>query len=267
MRVRPRFRMAAQLKQRLLHLLGLGNPAHPYMIRAHRLRRAILRSDERLRTDYLQKTTTPKLHIGGGWRILDGWLNTDVELIPDVMEMDATQRFPFGDGTFQYVYTEHMIEHVPYPQGIYMLRECHRVMRNGGVIRVITPDLAAMMRLYGGDLSADQKKYLSWFCQTFVPAEYPHGAVSTINAMFRLWGHQFIYDEATLADAMRAAGFGSVTRWSLGESDHSDLQDLGNERRYPEGLLNCESLTLEGRKQEEQNNSGCCESREIHRTR
>jgi predicted SAM-dependent methyltransferase len=250
MRVRPRFRMAAQLKQRLLHLLGLGNPAHPYMIRAHRLRRIILRSDERLRTDYLQKTTTPKLHIGCGWRLLDGWLNTDLELIPDVMEMDATQRFPFGDGTFQYVYTEHMIEHVPYPQGIYMLRECHRVMRNGGVIRVITPDLAAMMRLYGGDLSADQKKYLSWFCQTFVPAEYPPGAVSTINAMFRLWGHQFIYDEATLADAMRAAGFSSVTRWSLGESDHSDLQDLGNEQRYPEGMLNCESLTLEGRKQE-----------------
>jgi predicted SAM-dependent methyltransferase len=255
--------MAAQLKQRLLHLLGLGNPAHPYMIRAHRLRRIILRSDERLRTDYLQKTTTPKLHIGCGWRLLDGWLNTDLELIPDVMEMDATQRFPFGDGTFQYVYTEHMIEHVPYPQGIYMLRECHRVMRNGGVIRVITPDLAAMMRLYGGDLSADQKKYLSWFCQTFVPAEYPPGAVSTINAMFRLWGHQFIYDEATLADAMRAAGFSSVTRWSLGESDHSDLQDLGNEQRYPEGMLNCESLTLEGRKQEEQDNSGCCESREI----
>jgi predicted SAM-dependent methyltransferase len=203
-----------------------------------------------LRTDYLQKTTTPKLHIGSGWRPLDGWLNTDLELIPGVMQMDATQRFPFGDGTFQYVYTEHMIEHVPYPQGKYMLRECHRVMRNGGVIRVITPDLAAIVRLYRGDLSADQKRYLSWFCQTFVPEQYPPDAVSAINAMFRLWGHQFIYDEATLADAMSAAGFSSVTRRVLGESDDSDLQNLGNEQRYPEGLLDYESLTLEGCKLE-----------------
>lgn len=242
--------MALPLKQHLLHLLGLGDPGHPYLIRAHRLRRDILRSDERLRRNYLQNTTKPKLHIGGGWRRLDGWLNTDVELIPDVMQMDATKRFPFGDGTFQYVYTEHMIEHVPYPQGTYMLRECHRVMRKGGVIRVITPDLAAILELYRGDLSADQKKYLSWFCQTFVPAEYPPNAVSAVNTMFRLWGHQFIYDEATLADAMRAAGFSSVTRWLLGESDHSDLQNLGNEQRYPEGLLNRESLTLEGCKQE-----------------
>src|SRR5580658_5791909 len=165
MRVRPRFRMTAQLKQHLLHLLGLGNPAHPYVIRAHRLRRTILRSDERLRTDYLQRTTTPKLHIGSGWRLLDGWLNTDLELIPEVMLMDATQRFPFGDGTFQYVYTEHMIEHVPYPQGLYMLQECHRVMRRGGVIRVITPDLAVILGLYSSSLCADQQRYLLWLRQ------------------------------------------------------------------------------------------------------
>jgi predicted SAM-dependent methyltransferase len=242
--------MTSQLKQRLLHLLGLGNPAHPYIVRAQRVRRNILRSDERLRTDYLHKTATRKLHIGGGWHLLDGWLNTDLELIPDVMQMDAAKRFPFGDGTFQYVYTEHMIEHVPYPQGAWMLRECNRVMQKGGVIRVITPDLAAITSLYCCNLSAEQKKYLSWFCQTFVPADYPPNAVSAVNAMFRLWGHQFIYDEATLADAMRAAGFSSITRRLLGESVHSDLQNLGNEQRYPEGLLNFESLTLEGCKQE-----------------
>jgi predicted SAM-dependent methyltransferase len=240
--------MTAQLKQRLLHLLGLGNPAHPYVIRAHRLRRNILRSDERLWTSYLHKTTTPKLHIGSGWRLLDGWLNTDLELIPGVMRMDATQRLPFGDGTFQYVYTEHMIEHISYPQGAYMLRECHRVMRKGGVIRVITPNLAAIMGLYRGDLSADHKKYLSWFCQTFVPGGYPPNAVSAINAMFRLWGHQFIYDEKTLTDSMLAAGFRSVNRCALGESSHLDLQNMENQHRYPDGLLNFESVALESEK-------------------
>lgn len=240
--------MTAQLKQRLLHLLRLSDPVHSCVIRAHQLRRSILRSDECLRNDYLSKTAIPKLHIGGGWRRLDGWLNTDLELIPDVMRMDATQRFPFRDGTFQYVYAEHMIEHVPYQKGVYMLQECHRVMRKGGVIRVITPNLAAILGLYSGDLCADQQKYLLWFCQTFVPQEWPPNAASAINAMFRLWGHQFIYDEETLADTMRAAGFSSVTRWPLGGSDHPELQNLGNEQRYPEGLLNFESVALEGRK-------------------
>jgi predicted SAM-dependent methyltransferase len=240
--------MTAQLKQRLLHLLEGSDAAHSFVIRAHRLRRNILRSDERLRNDYLQNTTKPKLHIGGGWHRLNGWLNADIELIPGVMRMDATQRFPFSDETFQYVYTEHMIEHVPYQKGVYMLQECHRVLRNGGVIRVITPNLAAIVGLYSGDVCADQQRYVSWFCQTFVPQECPPNAVSAINAMFRLWGHQFIYDEKTLADSMRAAGFSPVTRSLLGDSGHPDLQNLGNERRYPWGLLNFESLTLEGRK-------------------
>jgi hypothetical protein len=130
------------------------------------------------------------------------------------------------------------------------LRESYRVMRNGGVIRVITPDLAAITGLHNCNLSADQEKYLSWFCQTFVPQECPPNAASAINAMFRLWGHQFIYDEETLRHSMRAAGFSSVTRRALWDSDHLDLKNIGNEERYPEGLLNFESVALEGLKYE-----------------
>jgi predicted SAM-dependent methyltransferase len=239
--------MIVRLRQKLLDLVGLGNPAHSYDVRAHRLRRTILRSDERLRNDYLHNTAKPKLHIGGGWHRLDGWLNTDIELIPDVMRMDATQRFPFADRTFYFVYTEHMIEHVAYQKAVYMLRECHRVMQEGGVIRVVTPDLAAIVGLYGGKLCADQQEYLSWFCQTFAQ-ECPPSPVSAINAMFRQWGHQFIYDEKTLADSMLAAGFGSIERCALGESRHLDLQHMENQQRYPKGLLNFESVALEGLK-------------------
>ena len=240
--------MAVQVKHRVLQFLGLTDPTHPYIIRAHRLRRSILRLDERLRDEYIRKTSVPKLHIGGGWRRLNGWLNTDLELIPDVMRMDATRRFPFDDGMFAFIYTEHMIEHVDYRKGAYMLRECHRIMRNGGVIRVVTPDLAAIIGLYNGQLREDQKKYLLWFCETFVPEDRPANAASVINVMFRDWGHQFIYDERTLADAMVKAGFHSITRCVVGRSDHPDLNNIGNEQRYPEGLLNFESITLEGRK-------------------
>ena len=94
----------------------------------------------------------PKLHIGGGRRLLDGWLNTDIELIPNVMRMDATEPFPFAENTFQYLYTEHMIEHVPYQKGARMLQECHRVMRDGAVIQLFGPDEATAF-IYALDAS------------------------------------------------------------------------------------------------------------------
>ena len=239
--------MTAQFRRRLLELCGLGNPAHPFIVRAYRLRRTILRSDERLRDEYLRKTVKPKLHIGGGRRLLDGWLNTDIELIPNVMRMDATEPFPFAENTFQYLYTEHMIEHVPYQKGARMLQECHRVMRDGAVIRVITPNLAAILGLYKDELGPDQQEYLQWFCRTFVQEGRPD-AVSAINAMFRNWGHQFLYDDNTLSDSMCAAGFRAVHRCVLGESAHLELQNMENEQRYPKGLLNFESVALEGLK-------------------
>ena len=245
MRGYRKLQMTPPFKQHLLNWLGRGDPGHPNIVRAHRLRRAILRSDSRLRDDYLRKTTNPKLQIGGGWSLFEGWLNADIATIPGVIWMDATQPFPLPDETFQYIYSEHMIEHVPYEKGAHMLRECYRVMRWGGAIRMITPDLSAILGLHSAELSAEQQRYLQWFCQTFVPTQAP-SATSAINAMFRLWGHQFIYDEQTLANAMGSAGFTSINRYPISCSGHPELQNLVNEQRYPEGLLNYESVTLEG---------------------
>jgi len=237
------------LRQSLLLLFGFAERAPgPLGLRADQFRRAVLRSDERLRNKYFRSVEKPKLHIGSGWRRLEGWLNSDIQLIPDVMQMDATKQFPFADNTFEYVFAEHMIEHVPYPKGTRMLQECYRVLRQSGVMRVITPDLATIIGLYGRDQCSNQREYLQWFSQAFLEDGSPPNAVLAINAMFRMWGHQFLYDETTLTYSMTEAGFRDVGRCSLGGSHHQELQNLENEQRYPKGLLNFESLALEGSK-------------------
>lgn len=231
--------------QHLLRYLGIRDLGYPWVVRAHRLRRKFLRSDERLCKDYLRRAAVPKLHIGGGWYRLEGWLNTDLALIPGVMIMDATTQFPFADETFQFIYSEHMIEHISYDQAAVMLRECYRTMRKGGVIRITTPDLATIAGLCTENPSQLQQRYVSWFCQTFISEQLPPKAASVINAQFRLWGHKFLYDEEILRDALCAAGFHSVTRLCLGNSDYVALQNLENTQRYPEELLDFESMALE----------------------
>jgi len=232
-------------RRRLLNLLGIRDPGHPWIVRAQRLRRKILRTDERLRDNYLKSVAVPKLQIGGGWNRLDGWLNTDLALRPGVMLMDATERFPFPDETFQFIYTEHMIEHVSYEQGVFMLQECYRVMLKGAVIRVTTPNLATITDLCNENLTDMQQKYLSWICRTFVSHSSTSRRAFAINVFFRLWGHQFIYDEETLADVLSTTGFSSVKRHRLRISDWPTLQNLERTDRYPEGLLDFESLALE----------------------
>jgi predicted SAM-dependent methyltransferase len=70
---------------------------------------------------YFSQTSAPKLHIGCGKHILSGWLNAD-NYSPDpslpVYCFDASQNFQFADGTFAYVFSEHMIEHISYSAGL-----------------------------------------------------------------------------------------------------------------------------------------------------
>src|SRR3989304_4808010 len=87
--------------------------------------------------DYTRTEPVKKLHIGAGSNRLEGWLNTDlIPETPDILYLDATVKLPFVDSTFQYVYSEHMIEHVPYKGALTVFREAYRILQPVGKIRV-----------------------------------------------------------------------------------------------------------------------------------
>lgn len=210
--------------------------------RLSQLKRIASGVDRAAKASYLENNPIRKLHIGASNRALAGWLNTDIAPSPGVIQMDATRPFPFADGTFTYILAEHMIEHVTAERGLDMLAECHRVMGDGGILRIVTPDLEKLAGFYS---RAGGQDYIDWFCATFLLADQPRTAGSVINAQFEMWGHQCLYDETLLCDAMAKAGFRAMTRCEVGESGHTSLRGIENEARYPEGFLRLESLVIE----------------------
>ncbi|HUN56242.1 MAG TPA: methyltransferase domain-containing protein [Smithella sp.] len=207
------------------------------------------RVDHRIIKKYFSTHDIRKLHIGCGGHILDGWLNTDIyPKTSQVFHLDATLRFPFGDGKFDYIFSEHMIEHIPYLRGVEMLRECCRVLKKEGKIRISTPDLAYLISLCKEEKSDKQMEYVKWQADVFAKPAPCSDKVFVINNFMREWGHQFIYDEETLSAVLKEAGFKNVTRRELNQSESDALRFLENEKREPEGFLMMESLILEGTK-------------------
>src|SRR5688500_2440993 len=95
--------------------------------------------DRRLIETYFRTHGVKRLHLGCGGNILDGWLNCDLRpRSNEIVQLDATEAFPFPDEQFTYVFSEHMIEHVPFGDGAAMLAESYRVLRRGGKIRIST---------------------------------------------------------------------------------------------------------------------------------
>lgn len=235
------------LKQSVLNGLGI-NGTHPWLLKYQACKRKVLGTDVKLRNAYLRTNACAKLHLGSSNHLIDGWLNTDLFASPGVMALDATAPYPFPDATFDFVFSEHMIEHVPYEAALRMLKECYRILKPGGVIRVVTPDLAKVLSVYTQPLSSDSEKYLQWMSNTFTPDAKANKSVHVVNAFFRLWGHQFIYDQSTLTGSLLQSGFTAVERFELEQSNHAELRNLEHTQRYPEGLLNHESICLEARK-------------------
>lgn len=187
-----------------------------------------------------------KLHIGCGDHPLAGWVNTD--LTPchlSIVWMDATQPFPVVSGTVDRVFSEHMIEHVSRAAGQAMLRECFRVLRPGGRIRISCPDRQFIADLTGGgELPELASRYVDWARQHF---GLPDAAAVGRN-LETGFGHQFIYDRATLAAALEEAGFARVTWHRIMESHDPELRGLEHESRMPPGFLQLETMTAEAEK-------------------
>ncbi len=69
---------------------------------------------------------------------------------PKITYWDLRKGIPFDDGVFDVVYHSHFLEHLSREDGVRSIEECYRVLKPGGVIRAVVPDLEGMLRDYQG---------------------------------------------------------------------------------------------------------------------
>jgi len=206
--------------------------------------------DRKFAKQYVLQSEVRKLHIGCGWNLLPDWLNTDyLPRCRGVLYLDVRRPFYFLDETFDYIFSEHLIEHISYHNGLDMLTECHRILKKGGKVRISTPDLAFLVNLYCDNKSALQREYITWSNSTFLKDAPKDNEVFSINNFMRDWGHTFIYDEKTLKTAMTSTGFTNITKCGLQQSKDDVLCSLENLTRIPTRFLEMETITLEGTKE------------------
>jgi predicted SAM-dependent methyltransferase len=221
-----------QVLKRSRLLVGLSRTVRRARSGARSLRRRALLDPPAIRR-YLEEHPVRKLQIGAGPNPLPGWLNTDV--VPDtwakrrhdLVFLDATRPFPFDDMTFDYVFAEHMIEHVSEADARAMIAESFRVLRPGGRIRIATPNLAAIVGLYRESLSELEQHYVDWVMSRFRPdIRSGDPRCYVINQMFNAYGHRFIYDQPTLASMLTDAGLVDVVGHEPGQSDDPVLMGV-----------------------------------------
>ena len=191
----------------------------------NRKEKYFLRKTGHMLGEYMAVPGSKKLNIGSQGNNLEGWLNTDLWASPaGVAFLDATKPFPFPDQSFDYVYSEHMIEHITYDQGCFMIKESYRVLKNGGKIRIATPSLDKFKTFTG-----DEDMVRNYFDQ-HVKKTYGNPVTCTndfiLNYIFYNFYHKFIYGHDSIKQLLSTCHFKDIAFFSPGKSNDPNLKGL-----------------------------------------
>jgi predicted SAM-dependent methyltransferase len=160
------------------------------------------------------------LHIGSGGHHIDGWVNLDLAFDRGMTVCaDASRSLPFRDGTIRRIFSEDFLEHLEVDHAVGVIRECRRVLRPDGAIRLVLPDLQAIVSdVYLGR----RTEHLAWCKQRFAD-ETPCEA---LNRHMRMDGeHRFLYDFEFLSALLQREGF-SVKRQAFHVTDYPEFRYL-----------------------------------------
>jgi predicted SAM-dependent methyltransferase len=89
------------------------------------------------------------VNIGCGYIAHPDWINLDIApATPIVKSFDLRRGLPEASGTIDVCYSSHVLEHLLTPEAQFLVQDCFRVLKPGGILRLVVPDLENIVREY-----------------------------------------------------------------------------------------------------------------------
>jgi predicted SAM-dependent methyltransferase len=205
----------------------------------------------------------PKRYVqyGCGWCAPLSWENYDAsptlqfECIPFLGKLYTknNQRFPenviFGDivaglpvknDTCTGVYCSHVLEHLALDEFRTALKNTYKILRPGGLFRVVLPDLEFMAKNYLSDLSSDAA--LGFMKSTLLGRETR--IRNLVGLVFDCLGnshHLWLWDYKSLENELQNVGFKNIRRAWFNDSTDSEFKAVEDNARWQDNLgIECE---------------------------
>lgn len=190
-------------------------------------------------------------------------LNEYRKLGDDIVVRDLRRGIPYPDQSVNTVYHSHFLEHIDRPDVPHFLAEVRRVLKPGGIHRIVVPDLEKAARLYLRQLDAcragittDHDEDISTLILQMVQKESNDTALSRPgrrwienkilgDARKRGQTHQWMYDEVNLRETLNRTGFTDIQVLSYDRSAIPGWEETGLDREETGREYKPESLYVE----------------------
>lgn len=152
-------------------------------------------------------------------------------LPPHLRYFDLRRRFPFADVSVDAIYAAHVWEHLALSTAKHATSECYRVLKPGGALRLVVPNVRDFVEEYlsssapDAALTLNRRLYYRQFeeCRSMIYSIY--------LGFTDFHYHRFMYDPPQLISLLQARGFVSVSEKSFLETQIEEIGDVESEMR------------------------------------
>jgi SAM-dependent methyltransferase len=135
---------------------------------------------------------------------------------------DIIRGLPLADSSAEVVYSSHVLEHLDQKEVELYLKEARRILCNGGILRLVVPDLAMIINKYNMNHDAD-----AFVTELYLSQPRPRKFAQRLRAVIvgsRI--HQWAYDGTSLSLLLQKNGFIEPQVYQPGGTGIPDPGDL-----------------------------------------
>lgn len=157
------------------------------------------------------------INLGCGGYIFKEFINIDFYFEPG-KDYGADLRYPLKiqDECVDGILCEHTMEHLTYSHNAELMKECYRILKPGGVIRIIVPDVSLFAKNYVEDNREWFAKYEAVMLNNTTSEERNqrefHTPMQAISFVTQEYHHVACWDYETMKFYLEKSGFVNIEK-------------------------------------------------------
>jgi hypothetical protein len=158
---------------------------------------------------------------------------------------DAARGLPIADGSAEGVYASHVLEHLSLEDFGLALHDTFRILKPGGIFRLVVPDLEIRARRYLTMIENGDGRANAWLMRVchLGMEKRPRGLRGLARALFGHSAHLWMWDRQSMTEALRQAGF-----VKFNDSADPAFLAVEDKSRFSDATVGADECAIEARK-------------------